>query len=323
MTEPLITIGITSYNADETILSAINSAIAQDWPNKEILVVDDASTDNSWDVLCKATELYPATIRVVQMDKNGGVAATRNRLINEAHGEFIVFFDDDDTSDPSRIRNQYNRIVQYEQMFAKGAPVICHTARRQHYPAGNTRIEKTVGTNPDTVAPNGNDVVGMILFNRPVAGGNGSMATCSQMARTQTYRQLGGFDEKFRRSEDTDFCLRLARAGGHFVGIADPLVTQKMTYGNEKKLAAERAATLQLFTKHRDILDQYGRASFDLKWINAKYDYLEGKRIQFAAALIHMFLRYPLLTMRRIFLAANNFGYNRVLKKFHKQTVAP
>ena len=47
MIHPLITIGITCYNAEKTILSAINSAINQDWPNFEIIIVDDFSADGS------------------------------------------------------------------------------------------------------------------------------------------------------------------------------------------------------------------------------------------------------------------------------------
>jgi len=141
------------------------------------------------------------------------------------------------------------------------------------------------------------------------------------MARTRTYRDINGFDESFRRSEDTDFCLRLARIGGHFVGISEPLVTQEMTYGDEKRLSAERTATLQLFNKHRDILDYYSRAAFDIRWINIKYDYLEGKKISFFLSLILLFIRNPVLTLLRIWRAINNFGYNRILKNHHKSTV--
>ena len=48
---PLITIGITCYNAEKTIRRAVDSALSQDWPNYEVIVVDDGSTDNSLKIL--------------------------------------------------------------------------------------------------------------------------------------------------------------------------------------------------------------------------------------------------------------------------------
>ena len=53
--------------------------------------------------------------------------------------------------------------------------------------------------------------------------GYGACPTCCQMARTSTYQTVNGFDSKFRRSEDTEFCIRLAMNGGHFVGIKNLL----------------------------------------------------------------------------------------------------
>jgi GT2 family glycosyltransferase len=170
---------------------------------------------------------------------------------------------------------------------------------------------------PDRMVTYGEEMAAHILFNRPVRGGSGSLATCAQMARTQTYRTLGGFDETFRRYEDTEFCLRLALAGGHFAGLAEPLVTQTMTLASDKKLAEERFYALMLYEKHRALLEEKHRYDFDRAWIGAKFDFLGGDRKRFILQLCALAAHHPFLTAQRLFFALPNIGYNIAFRKLH------
>lgn len=316
MKQPKITIGITSFNAEETIAAAIQSALAQDWEHFEVIVVDDASQDRTAGI-AEEFRAQDLCLRVLKNPCNGGVAASRNRIIQEARGDFIAFFDDDDVSAPDRLRCQHERITAYEKDFAKGAAVICHTTRRQRYPGGSFRYESTMGMAPGGTAPHGNEVAEHILFNRPVRGGGGSLATCSQMARTQTYRALGGFDESFRRCEDTEFCLRQALANGHFVGLAEALVTQTITLASDKKLAEERFYTLRLYEKHRALLEEKKRYDFDRAWIGAKFDFLGGNKKRFILQLCALAALHPFLTTQRFYFALPNIGYNIAFRNLH------
>jgi glycosyltransferase involved in cell wall biosynthesis len=316
MNKPDITIGITAFNAENTIAAAIESALAQDSDHFEVIVVDDASEDKTANIAGQFQTRHPR-MRVLKNDRNAGVAAARNRIIHEAQGDFIAFFDDDDVSSPDRLRRQYERITSYETVFAKGAPVMCHTARRQIYPGGGIRYEPTIGMASGSAVPCGKEVADHILFNRPVRGGGGSLATCAQMARTQTYRTLGGFDETFRRYEDTEFCLHLALAGGHFAGLAEPLVTQTMTLASDKKLAEERFYALMLYEKHRALLEEKHRYDFDRAWIGAKFDFLGGDRKRFILQLCALAAHHPFLTAQRLCFALPNIGYNIAFRKLH------
>ena len=114
MNKPLITIGITCFNAEKTIERALLSAINQDWPNFEIVVVDDASTDSS-KIILKQYELKVKKISIIYQKQNKGCANARNLIISQAKGEFIAFFDDDDFSRFDRIRLQYEHLVNYEK----------------------------------------------------------------------------------------------------------------------------------------------------------------------------------------------------------------
>ena len=319
MNTPLITIGITCYKAYDTIEQAIHSAIKQVWNNKEIIIVDDYSCDETINKLRQLQEAYPS-LKVIYQNTNNGVAATRNKVIEQAKGEFIAFIDDDDQSDSNRLQKQYDRIVSYEVSYGKDCLVICHTARNQIYPNGTSRYEPTMGTN-DGIAPNGEMVVQRILTGKPNPNTFGSMATCTQMARTSTYKKLNGFDENFRRVEDTDFNIRAAMAGAHFVGIADPLVTQTMTLSSEKMLAEERNHLLNLYIKHKQLIKNGTSYSFCRHWITAKYDFLQGKKFIFASKIIFLIITHPILTLRRMYWALPNTDFNLRVKQFHDEKI--
>lgn len=316
-----ITIGITSYNALDTIGLAIESVLQQTDSNFEMIIVDDVSTDGTWNVVQQWVGSHPKKIRAFKNDENMGVAGTRNRIISEAQGEFLVFFDDDDVSVPDRLQKQWQRMIDYERDFAKGAPVICHSARLQKYPDGAELIAPTIGCTVGAVAPAGQDVAARILYNKKINGGDGSMPTCSQMARTSTYKSLGGFDQNFRRMEDTEFNVRLALAGGHFVGIAEPLVIQKMTLANDKKIHDERIFARMLYQKHKSFLTEQGRGDFDLEWLEAKHDYWEGLKLKFLLRLVTLFLTHPILSCERFIHALPNMTYNKALRELHTDKV--
>jgi glycosyltransferase involved in cell wall biosynthesis len=316
LTAPLVTIGITAFNAADSVERAVASALAQTWRPIEVVVVDDCSTDGTPEMLNSLASHHPE-IRVFRNQTNGGVAVSRNHILAEARGEFVAFFDDDDHSLPERVEAQLNRILAYERDFAGGAPVICHTACRQRYPDGGERVEPTMGQREGCLAPAGLAVARRTLLGTPVANGYGGCPTCCQMARLAVYRALGGFDPRLRRGSDTDLNIRLAKAGGHFVGIARPLVVQTMTRTSDKTLAEQYRCVLLLMDKHRDVIDSAGQYVFCRRWIVAKQLWLESRRTEFALALLSLLFAHPILTARRLALALPHIGLNRALRRFY------
>ena len=316
MTLPLVTIGLTTYNAENTVSRALQSALAQTWRPIEILVVDDCSTDQTTEIIFELAGQC-SEIRVLVNERNRGVAVSRNRILTEARGEFVAFFDDDDVSATDRVAEQYRRIVDYENTFAEGAPVICHTARKLIYLDGEERIEPTAGQDLCKRAPAGEAMARWILMGAALEGGYGACPTCSQMGRLSTYGLVGGFDPEFRRSEDTDFIIRLAQAGGHFVGVEAPLVTQIMTKTPEKNLAEEYRNWTSLIEKHRAFMEAEGQYDFCRRWLHVKQLYLEGRRGAFGVALLMLACRYPGLTTRRLLLAFPNRSLNLSFSRFH------
>lgn len=314
--QPLITIGITCFNAEHSIERAVLSALSQDWSNFEIIIVDDFSTDNSLKILNKLKTKH-SKITIINHETNKGVATSRNSIIKHANGKFIAFFDDDDNSEPTRLSKQYKRITEYENLYAYNNDVICHTNRTQIYPDGSKRIEKTVGLN-NGICPNGKDFADRILFGKPTNNGYGSTATCSQMARTSTYKRLGYFDENITRGEDTEFNARAAINGAHFIGINEPLVTQYMTLTSDKALETEQENLIYILNKHKQYISSKTSYDFCISWTKLKYIYLKNTKLKFILKLIHIFLNHPILTTQRLLWALPNISLNNKTANFYK-----
>jgi glycosyltransferase involved in cell wall biosynthesis len=100
--KPLVSILIPAYNAETWISETLNSAIAQTWPNKEIIVVDDSSKDQT---LAVARKFESDQVKVFT-HPNSGAAATRNKAFSLCKGDYIQYLDADDLINPNKISSQ-------------------------------------------------------------------------------------------------------------------------------------------------------------------------------------------------------------------------
>ncbi len=100
--QPLVSILIPAFNAERWIAQTIDSALAQTWERKEIIVVDDGSTDNTYSVACG---FQPRGVTVLRQS-NQGAAAARNTAFAASHGSYIQWLDADDLLAANKIENQ-------------------------------------------------------------------------------------------------------------------------------------------------------------------------------------------------------------------------
>jgi len=101
MSAPLITVVIGAYNAERYLGEAIESVLAQTYRNLELIVVDDGSTDRTGEIAAS----YGDPVRCIRQE-NGGMAASRNRAIPEARGDYLAFLDADDRFPPEKLEQQ-------------------------------------------------------------------------------------------------------------------------------------------------------------------------------------------------------------------------
>lgn len=104
--EPLVSILIPAYNAQQWVADTIESALAQTWPKKEIIVVDDGSSDQTLSI---ARHFASKTVRVLSQP-NQGASAARNTAFSACQGDYIQWLDADDLLDPEKIQRQVQKL---------------------------------------------------------------------------------------------------------------------------------------------------------------------------------------------------------------------
>lgn len=107
---PLISIVIPVYNVEEYLRAAVDSAVNQTYENKEIILVDDGSTDKSGEICDEYAATYPC-IKVIHQP-NGGLSAARNTGIKNSTGKYIAFLDSDDEYGDNTMVEHYLSIFQ-------------------------------------------------------------------------------------------------------------------------------------------------------------------------------------------------------------------
>lgn len=102
---PAVSVVLGVHDGAETCMAAIASVLDQRFEDFELLVADDASLDDSWDVLLEARAMDDR-VRLLRNDENVGYCRTYNRLIAESAGDVIVLMDQDDRCHPDRVGRQ-------------------------------------------------------------------------------------------------------------------------------------------------------------------------------------------------------------------------
>jgi glycosyltransferase involved in cell wall biosynthesis len=105
---PLVSILIPAYNAERWIGDTIRSALAQTWPNKEIIIVDDGSRDRTLEI----AQGFASPEVLVVTQQNQGAAAARNRALELYQGDYVQWLDADDLLSPNKIASQMEAAVE-------------------------------------------------------------------------------------------------------------------------------------------------------------------------------------------------------------------
>lgn len=199
--KPDITVVVCTHNRAEMLREALESLSRLHLPDgmaAEILVVDNASTDNTPAVVREVAEKSPLPVRYV-FEQQPGIVPARNRGVNEAEGQWIAFFDDDQLADENWLRELYAAAVAEGVKMVGGAvwlklPAGC---RRNLSPVCRMLLGETVGR---TTACD---------YDYRFTPGTGNL-----MLHRSVLTHIGLFDPRLReRGEDTDLFLRAQAAG--------------------------------------------------------------------------------------------------------------
>lgn len=134
---PLVSIVMSVYNTQDFLIEAYQSIIAQSYNNLEILIVDDFSSDRSWEVLKTFSD---SRVRLFRNKKNIG-PSSKNRCIRKAKGKYIAIQDADDVSATNRIEKQVKFLESHPDYY------FCST-QMEYFPSGNISIQPS---NPEEI----------------------------------------------------------------------------------------------------------------------------------------------------------------------------
>jgi len=199
-----VSVVIPTYNFGRFLAAAIESAQAQTLRPREIIVVDDGSTDETPDVVRSFESVH--YIR----QENGGVCAARNRGVEDSMGEFIAFLDADDTWEARKLEKQ---IAVFNSDPEVG---LVHCGMREFDDETGETIATHLHGAEGWMADN------LLLWEGPVIVGPGGTIA----VRRDTFEAVGGFDTQQKVGEDWDLCYRIARK--YKVGfVPEPLVNYR------------------------------------------------------------------------------------------------
>ncbi len=250
----LVNIILPTYNRAHLAGRAIKSVLEQTYQNFELIIVDDASSDNTADVVASFDD---ARIRYIQHTHNRGAAAARNTGIKASQGNFIAFQDSDDVWEPEKLDRQ---MVAFERSSLKVGVVYTGFWRMQgqertQYPP---RFRKWVHLLP-TQRLEGD-------IHQALLGGN-FITTQATLVRKVCFNEMGLFDEQLPRFQDWELWIRLSERY-HFKYIDAPLVNVYATAGS---ISTDDAALLWAF---QHIVDKHKGADKDA--LHAHYAYVKG-----------------------------------------------
>ncbi len=191
--EPLVSVIIPTYNSAQFIPNSVSSVASQTYPNIEILIIDDGSTDDTEIVV----QALPGSIRYIKQI-NSGPSSARNRGIAQSKGKYIAFLDVDDEWEPSKIENQVALFENDKSLSIVAASYVRCDADLS--PVETICLE----------IPSKNK--GVVPFRMLLE--KNQLLTSSIMLRKQTLDVCGFFDEKIRFGEDWDLWVRAAQLGG-------------------------------------------------------------------------------------------------------------
>lgn len=199
MSYPLVTIICLCYNHERFIKEALDSVMAQTYPNLEIIIVDDYSTDNSVEIIAAYCQAHPF-IRFISTGSNKGNCAAFNEGWRSASGEFIIDFATDDVLLPDRVEKQVAAFQSVDESYGvvySDALYISDDSKpiRNHYK--RDKQGKLL-----SFAPSG-DVFKELLSRYFIC-------PPTMMMRHTVLEKLNGYDETLAY-EDFDFWVRSSR----------------------------------------------------------------------------------------------------------------
>jgi len=213
---PLVSVICLCYNHARFLREALDSVLAQTYPNIEVVVVDDCSTDGSVSIIQEYLGRHPG-IRFISTGHNRGNTTAFNMGWRASHGAYIIDFATDDVLLPERVALQVEAFEQLDQTY--GVVYTDAVYINDASAAIGYHYKRSPSGQLDAYAPSGDvfaDLVGKYIICPP-----------TMMVRRSVFEDLNGYDESLAY-EDFDFWVRSSRLYNYF--YLDAVTTKRRVH---------------------------------------------------------------------------------------------
>lgn len=229
------------YNCEKTIGESIDSIVGQTYSEWELIICDDGSLDNTYNIIKKYEERYPSKIVVLKNGKNSKLPYTLNHCLKYAKGDYIARMDGDDKSYPERFEKQVAYLNSHPEIMVVGTGMTCFT--EDGVTGYRAPIEKP---------------------SRNILGKGVPFFHATVMMRKEVYEELGGYSLQpyVLRCEDVDLWIRFFAHGYRGANIQEALyyVREDMEAARRRNLKNGLNASKTLykgFSKNNYPIHQY------------------------------------------------------------------
>jgi glycosyltransferase involved in cell wall biosynthesis len=189
---PTVSVLMSVYNGEQYLAAALDSILGQTFPDFELIVIDDGSSDRSFAILHD----YAARDRRIRLTRRGnqGLTFTLNEAFAQSRGKYLARMDCDDVALPQRFAEQVN-------LLEANSDLVCTGGYFQLIDGGSRPLT--------TLRPPTDDARIQALL---LTGHNAICHPCAMIRRTAMVR-VGGYDRRYRTAQDLDLWLRLGEVG--------------------------------------------------------------------------------------------------------------
>jgi GT2 family glycosyltransferase len=200
----LVSVVVPTYNRADALPATVESVLAQTHEELEVLVVDDASTDDTPAVMADYDD---PRLEYLRLPENRGGSAARNRGIEAADGEYVAFLDSDDRWRPTKLERQLSLLRSRGNDWIAA---YCDVTRPADGDTGRLEwlLGRALGGEEPRRREGGEELIEEVLTDRLHTSAGSTLLVEREVATA-----IGGFDESFERFQDTEFLVRVLERG--------------------------------------------------------------------------------------------------------------